>query len=57
MWWRLKRSEYEKNKGNKNKEFMRSIVNSGEIPGLLAYLKDKSIAWCSVALREKFSSL
>jgi GNAT superfamily N-acetyltransferase len=57
MWWRLKRSEYEKNKGEKNKESMRKIVNSGEVPGLLAYLKDKPIAWCSVAPREKFSSL
>lgn len=57
MWWRLKRSEYEKNKNNKNKEFMRSIVNSGEVPGLLAYLKDKPIAWCSVAPREEFPSL
>ena len=36
---------------------MRNIVNSGEIPGLLAYLEDKPAGWCSVAPREKFSSL
>ena len=57
MWWRLKRSEFEKNKGIRNKEAMRNIVNSGEIPGLLAYLDDKPVGWCSVAPREKFTSL
>lgn len=48
MWWRLKRSEFEKNKGRKNKEAMRNIVSSGEIPGLLAYLDGKPVGWCSV---------
>ncbi len=57
MWWRLKRSEFEKNKGKRNKEAMRSIVSSGEIPGLLAYADGKPVGWCSVAPREKFSSL
>jgi GNAT superfamily N-acetyltransferase len=57
MWWRLRRSEFEKSKGKRNKEAMRGIVNSGEIPGLLAYLDGKPIGWCSVAPREKFSSL
>jgi GNAT superfamily N-acetyltransferase len=57
MWWRLKRYEFDKNKGKRNKEAMRNIVNSGEILGLLAYLDGKPIGWCSVAPREKFSSL
>ncbi|MCI0453415.1 MAG: GNAT family N-acetyltransferase [Candidatus Dadabacteria bacterium] len=57
MWWRLKRSEFEKNKGKRNKEAMQSIVSSGEIPGLLAYADGKPVGWCSVAPREKFSSL
>src|SRR5574341_1428233 len=30
MWWRLKRSEFEKNKGKRNKEAMSNIVNSRE---------------------------
>ena len=57
MWWRLKRSEFEKNKGKRNKEAMSNIVNSGEIPGILAYSDNKPIAWCSVAPREKYPSL
>ncbi len=37
MWWRLKRSEFNTQKGEKRKRGMKSIVDSGEVPGLLAY--------------------
>ncbi|HZX14011.1 MAG TPA: hypothetical protein VFF49_06395, partial [Thermodesulfobacteriota bacterium] len=47
----------EKSKGKKNKGAMRNIVNSGEIPGLLAYSDGKPVGWCSVAPRERFPSL
>jgi GNAT superfamily N-acetyltransferase len=57
MWWRLKRSEYEKQKGQPNKEAMRQIVKSGDIPGILAYHANQPIAWCSVSPREKYPSL
>lgn len=57
MWWRLKRSEFEKQKGEKNKEAMRQIVKSGEIPGIIAYYKQEPVAWCSVAPREIFPPL
>jgi len=32
MWWRLKRSEFERQKGEENKKAIKGIVNSGEIP-------------------------
>ena len=57
MWWRLRRSEYEKQKHEGNKKAMRSLVKTGNIPGILAYENDKPIAWCSVAPREQFSVL
>jgi len=57
MWWRLKRFEFEKNKGKRNKEAMKNIVNSGEIPGLLAYSNGKTVGWCSIAPRERYPSL
>ena len=57
MWWRLKRSEFEKRKGNGNKRAMKKNIHSGEIPGLLAYADGQPIAWCSVAPRETFSAL
>lgn len=57
MWWRIKRSEFEKEKGEGNRNGMKALVESGSIPGILAYDEGKPVAWCSVAPREEFSTL
>jgi GNAT superfamily N-acetyltransferase len=57
MWWRLKRSEFEKQKGEGNKKSLKKIIESGEIPGLIAYAGDQPVAWCSVAPRHHFTAL
>lgn len=57
MWWRVKRSQFEKQKGEENRKAFKKIVESGEIPGLLAYAEGQPIAWCSVAPRENFPVL
>ena len=57
MWWRLKRSEFEHQKGEGNRRAMKRIVDSGEIPGILAYAKDQPMAWCSVAPKEAYPTL
>lgn len=57
MWWRLKCSQFEKQKGEGNKRALKNIVDSGEIPGLLCYADGLPIAWCSVAPREKYPVL
>lgn len=57
MWWRLARPQFEQQKGKKNKQAMRNIVDSGEIPGILAYANDQPIAWCSIAPRNRFPVL
>lgn len=57
MWWRLTRSQFERQKGAKNKLALKKIVNSGEVPGILAYAEGKPIAWCSVGPRETFPVL
>lgn len=57
MWWRLKRSEFERQKGETNKQAMKAIVEAREVPGLLAYVAGKPVAWCSVAPREQYSVL
>ncbi|MGB2696944.1 MAG: GNAT family N-acetyltransferase [Candidatus Zixiibacteriota bacterium] len=57
MWWRLKRSQFERQKGKGNKRALKRIVDSGEIPGILAYAKGEPIAWCSVAPREVYKTL
>jgi len=57
MWWRLKRSRYEKQKGEGNRRALHAIVVSGEVPGILAYAEGRPIGWCSVAPRERFPVL
>ncbi len=55
--WRLKRSEYNKQKGPGNRQAMEKIIMAGEIPGILAYSGNEPVAWCSVNPREKFPVL
>jgi GNAT superfamily N-acetyltransferase len=57
MWWRLKGSEFEAQKGERNRRAMRAIVESGEVPGILAYDEGAPMGWCSVAPRERFGRL
>jgi len=57
MWWRIKRSEFDRDHGEPNRKAMEAIIRSGEVPGLLAYLEDEPIGWCSVAPREAFPVL
>jgi GNAT superfamily N-acetyltransferase len=57
MWFRQKRSEFEQLKGEGNHQAMQAIVDSGEVPGLLAYIGESPVAWVSVAPREAFPSL
>jgi len=57
MWWRLKRSEFNQQKGDNNKKALKMLVDSGKIPGLIAYQGNVPIGWCSVAPREEFTTL
>jgi GNAT superfamily N-acetyltransferase len=57
MWWKLSRSQFMKQRGEENKKAFKNIVDSGNIPGIVAYLKDQPIGWCAVAPREVYPSL
>ena len=57
MLWRISRKEFEQQKGAANRQAMQAIVESGKIPGLLAYSEKHPVAWCSVAPREEFPAL
>ena len=57
MSWRLKKSEFEAQKGSGNKNAMQSLVKKNEVIGILAYVDDKPIGWCAVAPREKYIRL
>jgi GNAT superfamily N-acetyltransferase len=57
MWWRVKRKDFELQQGDGNHDAMCTIVESGKVPGILAYAEGEAVAWCSVAPREDFSVL
>lgn len=57
MFWRLTRREFMKQKGEGNRKAMKRIVDSGEVPGILAFIDGKAVGWCSVAPRKAYTTL
>lgn len=57
MWWRIPRAEYERSKGDGNRELFRSLVLAGAEPGLLAYDGDEPVAWCAIEPRDAYPVL
>lgn len=57
MWWRVSRAQFAEQQGEGNRRALKSIVQSGVVPGILAYSDGEPIGWCSVAPREQFPSL
>jgi GNAT superfamily N-acetyltransferase len=57
MWWRISRSEFERQHGEGNRRAMKALVESGVVPGILGFVDGEPVAWCSVAPREQFLAL
>ncbi len=57
MWWRIPRSEFEKNKGDANRNAMKQLVESGEQPGLLIYDTEQPVGWICIGPRDGFPAL
>jgi GNAT superfamily N-acetyltransferase len=57
MYWRRRRSEYERAKGAGNRSAFRKIVMSGAPTGVLAYEGRRPIAWCAIAPRADYPVL
>jgi GNAT superfamily N-acetyltransferase len=54
MAWRLKRSEFNRQKGQGNKDAMKALVQAREVPGILAYHEDRPIGWIALAPRPTY---
>ncbi len=54
MYWRTPRKEFSKNQGEPFRLAMKKIVDSGKVPGLLAFAGGKPVGWISIAPREEF---
>lgn len=57
MWWRLTRSRFEQRRGEGNRQALKGIVDTGDVPGLVAYMNGEPAGWCSLGPREAFPRL
>jgi len=57
MLWRVSRREFEAGKGEGNRQAMQNLVEAGAPTGIIGYLDDQPVAWCSVAPRAGFVGL
>ncbi len=57
MWWRLRRSVYDRQRGAGNKRALQRLVIHGTVPGLLAYAGREPVGWISLAPRQQFPVL
>jgi len=57
MWWRQTRAEFNRLHGEPNRIALRTIVESGVVPGLLAYSEGVPVGWCAVQPRESYPTL
>jgi GNAT superfamily N-acetyltransferase len=57
MFWRLKRSVFNEQKGEGNRQALRALVAGGAVPGILAYAGPRPVGWCAVAPRPDYPAL
>ena len=57
MTWRLPRAEFNRNKGDANREAFHKLIRKSPAPGILAYADGKPVGWCAVAPREAYPAL
>jgi GNAT superfamily N-acetyltransferase len=57
MYWRRSAAEYERGKGQGNRDALRRLVAGGATPGLLAYAGGAPVGWCAVGPRETYPRL
>ncbi len=57
MYWRVPRTDFQRNYGAGNKRAFKETIESGVVPGILAYHQGKPVGWCSVAPRQDFTVL
>jgi GNAT superfamily N-acetyltransferase len=57
MSWRLKRADFERQKGTGNKRALRNLAASGAPVGVLAYRDGQPVGWCAVAPRSVYVRL
>ena len=57
MFWKLRGKAYEEARGFETRQMHKSIVDSGVVTGLLAYLHGEVVGWIAVEPREAYLKL
>lgn len=57
MYWRITRKQFSQHQGKGNQAAIQAIVDSGEVPGILAYAGTEPVGWIAVAPRSQYASL
>ena len=57
MWWRLTSAQFSSQTGLQKKRALKAIVDSGEVPGILAYSQGRPAGWCSLGSRGQFGRI
>ncbi|MEN6571174.1 MAG: GNAT family N-acetyltransferase [Anaerolineaceae bacterium] len=57
MWWRMSNKEFTTAKGEERHDAMRSVVQAGKEPGLIAYADGVPAGWAAVAPRADYPRL
>lgn len=57
MYWKLRGKEYDEFKGYETRQLHKSIIDSGTVTGLLAYLHGDVVGWVAVEPRSAYPKL
>jgi GNAT superfamily N-acetyltransferase len=57
MYWKYPRKDFQNNRGDGNRSLQTAFVETGGIPGLLAYVEGLPVGWCAIEPRENFPTL
>ena len=57
MFWKLRGKAFEEAAGEDARQMQKTIVDSGEVPGLIAYAKGMPVGWIAVEPRSAYPKL
>lgn len=57
MFWRLPRKDFKALRGDGTKAALKSMTDDKQVAGLLAYVDNEPVGWCSIGPRENYAAL
>jgi GNAT superfamily N-acetyltransferase len=57
MWWLVPRSEFRQMNNEGHRQAMKTRVESGSVPGMLAYSHGEAVGWCAFGPREMYPAM